>query len=182
MTALACCLRVSGMMIMNDPAALSPQRRVRAPSERRLARVSIRRVFHPSTPRLNRPEEYDDGFSDVLLPSQFFTPLRGSHAFWHGEQRLLFAVLQDAVACWLRYREGRSPRERRLFAETYDWFWSEERGWLFAFERICELLDLDPSYIRRGLLRWRMKPARQEAFAAGVRRTLASQPPSRGRG
>lgn len=169
-------------MAMTTPTALSFPGRVRAPRERRAARVSTRRIFHPSSSRLSRPEEYDDGFSDVLLPSQFFTPLRVSHAFWQGEQRLLFAVLQDAVACWFRYREGRSPRERRLFAETYDWFWSEDRDQLFAFERICELLDFDPGYIRRGLLRWRMKPDSQEECAAGVRRSLSSQPPSRVRG
>jgi hypothetical protein len=160
---------------MNDPAALSSQGRVRIPRERRLAYVSTRRVFQPPPPRLSRLEENDDGFSDVVLPSQFFTPSRGSHAFWHGEQRLLFAVLQDAVACWFRYCEERSLRERRIFAETYNWFWSEEKGWLFAFERICELLDLDPGYIRRGLLRWRAKLTRRETFAAGVRRTPSSQ-------
>lgn len=166
--ALACGLQISGVMTMNDPAALSFPRRVRAPREQCVARISTRRVFQPPDSRLNRPEEHDDGFFDVLLPTQFFTPLRGSHAFWRGEQRLLFAVLQDAVACWFRCRAGRSPRERRIFAETYDWFWSQERGWLFAFERICELLDFNPDYIRRGLLRWQMKPACHEGVAAGV--------------
>lgn len=167
---------------MNNPAALSFPARSRAARERRVARISTRRVFQPPAHYLNRSEEYDDGLSDVLLPSQFFTPLRGSHAFWHGEQRLLFAVLQDAVACWFRYHEGRSPRARRLFAETYDWFWSTDRGRLFAFERICELLDFDPDYIRRGLLRWRITPTYQEGGTAGVRRVLSSQPPSRVRG
>jgi len=155
-------------MTTNNTPALHPQRGIRAPRERRLARMATRRVFPPSRSRPRRPPKHDDDFTDVLLPSQFFTPFHDSHAFWRGEQRLLFAVLQDAVSYWFRYGRGCTPRERRLFAETKHWFWSEERSWLFAFVRICELLDLDPNYIRRGLILWQEPAANGDTSLAGL--------------
>jgi hypothetical protein len=41
-----------------------------------------------------------------------------------------------------------------LFRETQAWFWATEQDSLFAFEHICAQLQLDPDYIRQGLLRW----------------------------
>jgi hypothetical protein len=43
-----------------------------------------------------------------------------------------------------------APSRRR---EILAWFASPDRTWLFSFERICEALELDPDYLRRGL--WR---------------------------
>lgn len=146
------------------------------PRKQLLTRTSMSRAASPlEGARLHQVAKRVEDFVDVLLPSQFFTSSRASHAFWCGEQRLLFAVLQDAVLYWFRFCERRTPRERRLFAETYAWFWSQERGRLFAFERICELLDLDADYIRRGLLFWERTTPSRDAVAAGVRRTLSSQ-------
>lgn len=55
--------------------------------------------------------------------------------------RLLLAVLEDAVACWFRYRHARSLRERRLFQEVEDWFQAEEKN-QFPFSRISLKLSL----------------------------------------
>jgi hypothetical protein len=30
-----------------------------------------------------------------------------------------------------------------------------QRDWLFSFEHICDVLQLNPDYIRLGLLRWK---------------------------
>ena len=112
-----------------------------------------------------------------LVPSQFFVPARRSHMFWRGEQRLLFAVLQDAVACWFRYRDAPTFRGRRLFGETVAWFESPDKGWLYAFERICEILDLDPDYIRRGLRDWHRTVSVPPTLSSGVRRRTVSKQP-----
>jgi len=71
-----------------------------------------------------------------------------------GEYRLLVAVLQDALSTWFRYRHARRLRERRLFQEISEWFSDKRSNWPFAFECICDYLDLDPDYIRRGLVQW----------------------------
>lgn len=106
----------------------------------------------------------------LVVPSQFFTSPRRSHMFWRGEQRLLFAVLQEAMACWFRYRDVSTRRGRRLFGEVATWFASPDKGWLYAFERICEALDLDPDYIRLGLQRWHSTTSIPRTLSNGVRR------------
>ncbi len=90
---------------------------------------------------------------EVLTPEQFFPPAADSLKHWTGERRLLFAILQDAVDHFFRYRHARTTRGKRLFRETRDWFWSKERNWLCSFESICAHLSLDADYIRMGLKR-----------------------------
>jgi hypothetical protein len=130
-------------------------------------------LFH-RTPSGPRRLGNDDFFFDIVLPAQFFTSPRHSPAFWRGERRLLLAVLQDAMACWFRYRDARKPWGQRIFRETYEWFWAKEQDRLCTFERICDILNLDPDYIRRGLTRWRGATPDQQTPFIGVRRTLSS--------
>lgn len=106
----------------------------------------------------------------VIVPEQFFAPSSHSAAHRSGVKRLFLAVLQDAVACWFRYRHARHARGQRLFRETQDWFWATEQDSLFAFEHICAQLQLDPDYIRQGLLRW------QTTFADQPRPCLQTAP------
>ncbi len=89
----------------------------------------------------------------LFLPEQFFTAGQ-STSLWTGERRLMFAVLQDAVACWFRYRQARTDYGREVFREIRDWFWDTEQEWLFGFESICSHLDLNAEYCRRKLMRW----------------------------
>jgi hypothetical protein len=88
----------------------------------------------------------------LCLPEQFFTEAVHSEAHWSGTRRLLFAVLQDAVACWFRYRNTRSSQGRELFREIRAWFLTKNRDSLYAFESICMHLNLDADYFRRGLM------------------------------
>lgn len=90
----------------------------------------------------------------LFLPEQFFTAGQQSTAMWTGERRLMFAVLQDAVACWFRYRHARTDSGREVFREIRDWFWDPDQEWLFGFESICMHLDLNADYCRRKLMRW----------------------------
>lgn len=107
-----------------------------------------------------------------LFAEPVVTALGGQKAAlrWSSEYRLLLAVLQDAVACWFRYCRAQDGRDRRLFQEVYEWFWDKEDEWLYAFESICEYLDLDPDAIRRGLLRWQATPLQQPLSVFQMRR------------
>jgi len=89
----------------------------------------------------------------LFLPEQFFTA-NHSPSMWTGERKLMFAVLQDAVACWFRYRHTRTDYGREIFREIRDWFWNTDQEWLFGFESICSHLDLNAEYFRRKLIRW----------------------------
>ncbi len=89
----------------------------------------------------------------LFLPEQFYSV--GQHSSsWNGERRLMFAVLQDAVACWFRHRQARTDYGREIFREIRDWFWDTDQEWLFGFESICVHLELNAEYFRRKLMRW----------------------------
>ena len=83
------------------------------------------------------------------LPEQFYTAPNAEQ--WAGARRLLLAVLQDAIADWFRYRHDGTRRGERRHRETREWFSSRDKSWLYAFETICEYLNVDAEYIRRGL-------------------------------
>ena len=70
-----------------------------------------------------------------------------------GECRLLWAVLEDGIACYLRYGDHPSAAMRKLFQEARDWIEAKEGAGLCSFSGICGAFQIDPSYLRRGLQR-----------------------------
>jgi len=91
---------------------------------------------------------------DTLLPSQYFAALRckGAH---EPERRLVVAVLQDAVDCFQKHVAARDRKARQLFLDAEEWISSEDRSWPFSFENVCDLLQINAEYLRRGLMTWR---------------------------
>lgn len=91
---------------------------------------------------------------DTLLPSQYFAILKrkGAH---EPERRLVVAVLEDAVECFQKHIHARDPKARQLFADAEEWICSQDRSWPFSFENVCDLLQINPEYLRRGLIAWR---------------------------
>ena len=72
------------------------------------------------------------------------------------EQKLMLAVLDDAVSCFQKYFAARDKIETRLFREAEEWILLQGKSnWAYSFDMICEALDLNPRYIREGLLHWR---------------------------
>jgi len=102
---------------------------------------------------------------DVLLPNQYFAAFRRGRAV-EGERRLMLAVLEDAVDSYRKYALARDPREQACFLEAREWFLSDDRSWLFAFENVCDVLEMEPDYLRSGLDKWR-----RQLTAAAMRRT-----------
>ena len=84
---------------------------------------------------------------DILLPSQHFGPRRKQAP----EQRLMMAVLHDALECLEKYRFATSSQGRRLFREAMQWFLADETDWPYSFECICGVLDLDSNAVRQRL-------------------------------
>src|ERR1051326_3419753 len=110
---------------------------------------------------------------DTLLPSQFFAHFRGRGSATRGEKRLMLAVLEDAVDCYQKFAFAREPRGRELFSEAEEWLFSSDNSWVFAYENICETLEVNADYVRRGLQEWR-----QRARLAAARTVTA--PPHEG--
>jgi hypothetical protein len=101
---------------------------------------------------------------DILLPNQYFAAFRRGRAV-EGERRLMLAVLEDAVDSFRKHAVACDPREQACFLEAKEWFSSSDRSWLFAFENICDVLEMNADYLRSGLDRWR----RAVALAAAQR-------------
>ena len=91
---------------------------------------------------------------DILLPNQYFAAFRRGRAV-EGERRLMLAVLEDAVDAYRKHVGACDPREQACFLEAKEWFYSSDRTWLFAFENICDVLEMNADYLRSGLDRWR---------------------------
>ncbi|OGF69860.1 hypothetical protein A3H65_03175 [Candidatus Giovannonibacteria bacterium RIFCSPLOWO2_02_FULL_45_14] len=71
------------------------------------------------------------------------------------EKRVMLAVLEEAVHCFQKYICAKYPKEISLFDDAEAWFMDESDGGLFSFVSVCEILGLDPAYVRKGLFAWR---------------------------
>ena len=100
--------------------------------------------------------QFDD--SDPVVFEQFF-----NHAIRGGEERLMLAVLQDAVECFQENVLSQQPWEKKLFQEAEDWILAKNADWPFSFDNICESLQLNPDYIRQGLLIWKESKRRSHS-------------------
>jgi hypothetical protein len=80
-----------------------------------------------------------------------------------GEEKLMLAVLENAVEYFQKYVFARSPRGKRLFQEAEEWFLDNDSDELFSFGGVCETLGLHPDHIRKGLMVW--KEARLKTFS-----------------
>ena len=92
---------------------------------------------------------------DSVSPAQYLeTVCRKTYI--EAEQKLMLAVLEDAVTCFQGVFAARDKKEARQFREAEDWILQQGKSdWLFSFDNVCETLGLNPGYIREGLLRWR---------------------------
>ena len=68
-----------------------------------------------------------------------------------GECRLLWAVLEDGIACYLRYADHPSAAKRKLFQAARAWIEATEGEGLCSFSGICGAFQLEPDYLRRRL-------------------------------
>ena len=87
---------------------------------------------------------------DTSVADQFFATLRRSEHL-EPEKDLLMAILQDAIHDYRKYRLARDPDGKARFREVKEWIMAGGNGWIFSFNNICELLGLDPDYVRQGV-------------------------------
>ena len=88
------------------------------------------------------PRTIDSGrYFDVFRNSERLAP----------EKALVLAVLEDAIHCFQQYSVARDRAGKQKFSEAENWIMRQGRDWVFTFDNVCELLGLDPQYVRRGL-------------------------------
>jgi hypothetical protein len=67
------------------------------------------------------------------------------------EDRLMLAVVLDAVAVLRECATGVYPHVSRLVTSTARWFTSADESWPMSFVNVCRTLGLDPMMLREGL-------------------------------
>jgi len=86
------------------------------------------------------------GLTDIILPSQYFAAMGGGGLC--SEQRLMLAVLVDAINILQGWHRLGSARKRRAFAEAAQWVTTRGTGYPFSFDSICDALSIDPAILR----------------------------------
>src|SRR6516162_10168597 len=120
----------------------------------------------PKKPSVAQSFGNDKGISDPLdneiIKRLFKKDIR------EGEEKLMLAVLSDAIEEFQKHVLSKDERGRKLFREVEEWFLEKDGDCLFSFEYICDTLELHPDYIRQGLMSW--KEARRKEHSVQGRR------------
>ena len=93
---------------------------------------------------------------DTLLPVQYFEAMRRKHLL-EGEKRLILSVLEDAIECFMKCMDSATNKGQRLYREADEWIALEDKYWVFSFDNVCDMLDINPEYLRRGLRDWKQR-------------------------
>jgi hypothetical protein len=89
-----------------------------------------------------------------ILPCQYFDQ-SGGHRLT-GEQRLMLALLADALNVYQQGAVSRSTRKRMLYVDAERWIMAGPRSLqAFSFEVVCDALGINPSVLRRRMLDWK---------------------------
>jgi hypothetical protein len=86
---------------------------------------------------------------DVILPSQFFE-LVGARTL-SSEQRLMLAILADAINILREYRISPNPDKRNSFNEAWSWVFAKGIIGSLSFDHICDALGVNAENLRRRL-------------------------------
>jgi len=116
---------------------------------------------------------------DTLLPIQYFEAMRKKHLL-EGEKRLILSVLEDAIECFMKCIDASTSKGQRLFRDADEWIAHEDKRWVFSFDNVCDMLDINAEYMRMGLRKWKEKRldeiARRRAMLALEAERAAAEP------
>jgi len=92
------------------------------------------------------------------------------------ERELMVAVLEEALIDYRRYLSARDEKGMKRFAEAEAWILETNSDWIFSFINCCEVLGIDPEYLRQGLLLWKRAKSRRVEIVSVAR---GQKPPKR---
>ncbi|HKM99597.1 MAG TPA: hypothetical protein VJX23_03720 [Candidatus Binataceae bacterium] len=95
-----------------------------------------------------------------ILPSQYYDT-SGGHRLT-GEQRLMLALLADAINVYQQGVLSRSTRKRMLYVDSERWIMAERSNrHAFTFETVCDSLGINPAVLRRRMITWKHETRRE---------------------
>ncbi len=94
------------------------------------------------------------GTSDLILPCQYYD-VSGGHRL-SGEQRLMLALLTDAINVYQKGAHARLTRARRLYVDAERWIMRDAPGSnALSFTTVCDALGIDAGLLRRRIIGWK---------------------------
>ena len=118
-----------------------------------------------------RPKTYEQSlfterlFSVNPVDSEAIERL-SSKGIREGEEKLLFAVLTNAIEDFQKYVDAKDETGRKLFHEAEEWFLEQNSDSICSFSSVCETLGLRPDYMRRGLMSWKETKRKDNSIQA----------------
>jgi hypothetical protein len=117
---------------------------------------------------LNRLAQVIDPFDEPGLPSGYIEAARSgvlvpdliTRAQYYSlpttspSQRLLLAVLEDAIHCYQRHCRATRGWRRRQFLEAKEWLFDSNSTAFMSCRTVCESLGIEPALLRRSLHEW----------------------------
>lgn len=101
-----------------------------------------------------------DDSSDLILPCQYHD--LGGDRELIGEQRLMLALLTDAINVYQRGAMSSASHAYRLFVDADRWIMSDHNNEeALSFEMVCDALSINASQLRRRLIDWKHTVRRQ---------------------
>jgi hypothetical protein len=92
--------------------------------------------------------------ADLILPCQYFDLSGGHHLT--GEQRLMLALLTDAINVYQQGAHSGVTRMRRLYVDAEHWIMAEScDGNALSFETVCDALGINAALLRRRIIGWK---------------------------
>src|SRR5277367_3347738 len=89
-----------------------------------------------------------------ILPCQYFD-VSGGHRLT-GEQRLMLALLADALNVYQQGVLSRNTRKRLLFIDAERWITASAKcRHAFSFDTVCDALGVNPGVLRRRMVAWK---------------------------
>ena len=80
-----------------------------------------------------------------------------------GEERLLYAMLESAIEDYQKFVSATDKKGKNLFQQAEEWFFETDSPSDLSFESLCDYLQINASYVRRGLLNWKKEKLCRQA-------------------
>jgi hypothetical protein len=94
-----------------------------------------------------------DMFAPEGIPPEEFWGLE-QRGVQGGERRLMAALLSDGIESYITWGLKKARGEALPYSEVAEWVESQDRGYIFSFDMVCESLGINPNYLRLGLKRY----------------------------
>ena len=115
---------------------------------------------------------------DLILPCQYCDVSSGYGL--SGEQRLMLALLTDALNVYQKGALSRLTRPRRLYVDAERWIMADRADCkAFSFTTVCDALGINSELLRRRIIDWKHTVCGQHRANSSSRLRLKITPRER---